>query len=111
MEELDYYEALELDRNATAEEIKRAYRKQALKYHPDKNQNNPEAEARFKQVNEAYQVLSDEKKRAVYDRYGKAGPSRIRATIFGKAIRAKQVSIRFTTIPALQTAPTHRLPR
>lgn len=73
MEELDYYAALEIDKNATAEEIKRAYRKQALKYHPDKNQNNPEAEARFKQINEAYQVLSDEKKRAVYDRYGKAG--------------------------------------
>lgn len=73
MEELDYYAALEIDKNATAEEIKRAYRKQALKYHPDKNQNNPEAEAKFKQINEAYQVLSDEKKRAVYDRYGKAG--------------------------------------
>lgn len=75
MDEFDYYEVLELDRNASSEEIKRAYRKMALKYHPDKNQNNPEAEAKFKQINEAYQILSDEQKRAVYDRYGKAGLS------------------------------------
>ncbi|MDR0747115.1 MAG: molecular chaperone DnaJ [Helicobacteraceae bacterium] len=75
MEDFEYYSALEIDRNASAEEIKRAYRKMALKYHPDKNQNNPEAEARFKQINEAYQVLSDEGKRSLYDRYGKAGLS------------------------------------
>ncbi|GHV59757.1 chaperone protein DnaJ [Campylobacterota bacterium] len=73
MDDFDYYGVLEIDRNASAEEIKRAFRKQALKYHPDKNQNNPEAEERFKQINEAYQALSDENKRAVYDRYGRAG--------------------------------------
>lgn len=73
MAEADFYEILEVDRNATSEEIKRAYRKQAIKYHPDKNQGNSEAEAKFKEVNEAYQVLSDEQKRAVYDRYGRAG--------------------------------------
>ncbi|MDR2639533.1 MAG: molecular chaperone DnaJ [Helicobacteraceae bacterium] len=73
MDDFDYYAVLEIDRNATAEEIKRAFRKAAIKYHPDKNRNNPEAEAKFKQINEAYQVLSDENKRALYDRYGKAG--------------------------------------
>ena len=72
-EEFDYYEVLEITKNATAEEIKRAYRKMAIKYHPDKNQGDESAEARFKQINEAYQVLSDEGKRAIYDRYGKAG--------------------------------------
>jgi len=71
--ELSYYEILEIERTATQEEIKKAYRKMALKYHPDRNQNDKEAEERFKLVNEAYQVLSDENKRAVYDRYGKAG--------------------------------------
>ncbi|MDR2904526.1 MAG: molecular chaperone DnaJ [Helicobacteraceae bacterium] len=75
MEDFDYYEALEIERNATSEEIKRAFRKAAVKYHPDKNRNNSEAEAKFKQINEAYQVLSDENKRAIYDRYGKAGLS------------------------------------
>jgi len=71
--ELSYYEILEIERTATQEEIKKAYRKMALKYHPDRNQNDKEAEEKFKLVNEAYQVLSDEKKRAIYDRYGKAG--------------------------------------
>ncbi|GHS89011.1 chaperone protein DnaJ [Campylobacterota bacterium] len=73
MDDFDYYEVLEIERNATSDEIKRAFRKAAVKYHPDKNHNNPEAEARFKQINEAYQVLSDEGKRAIYDRHGKAG--------------------------------------
>ena len=72
-EEFDYYEVLEISKNATAEEIKRAYRKMAIKYHPDKNQGDDSAEAKFKQINEAYQVLSDENKRAIFDRYGKAG--------------------------------------
>jgi molecular chaperone DnaJ len=71
--ELSYYEILEIERTATQEEIKKAYRKMALKYHPDRNQNDKEAEEKFKLVNEAYQVLSDENKRAIYDKYGKAG--------------------------------------
>jgi len=71
--ELSYYEILEIERTATQEEIKKAYRKMALKYHPDRNQNDKEAEEKFKLVNEAYQVLSDENKRAIYDRYGKSG--------------------------------------
>ena len=73
MVEIDYYELLEVDRTATPEEIKKAYRKLALKYHPDRNPGNKEAEEKFKLINEAYQVLSDREKRALYDRYGKSG--------------------------------------
>jgi molecular chaperone DnaJ len=70
---MDYYELLGLDKTASADEIKKAYRKMAMKYHPDRNQGDSEAESKFKEVNEAYQVLSDEEKRGMYDRYGKAG--------------------------------------
>ena len=73
MTELSYYEILEVERNATQEEIKKAYRKMALKYHPDRNRDDKEAEEKFKLVNEAYQVLSDENKKAIYDKYGKSG--------------------------------------
>ncbi len=73
MVDIDYYEILEVGRSASFEEIKKAYRKLALKYHPDRNPGDKEAEEKFKLINEAYQVLSDEEKRALYDRYGKAG--------------------------------------
>lgn len=73
MTELDYYEVLEISRDADKSTIKKAYRKMAMKYHPDKNPDNSEAEDKFKAVNEAYQVLSDDEKRAIYDRYGKEG--------------------------------------
>jgi molecular chaperone DnaJ len=69
----DYYEILGVDRGASAQEIKKAYRKLAVKYHPDKNPNDPQAEEAFKQAAEAYGVLGDEEKRAVYDRYGHEG--------------------------------------
>ncbi len=68
--ENDYYSLLGVDRNATQEEIKRAYRKLALQYHPDRNPNNKDAEEMFKRISEAYQVLSDPEKREMYDRYG-----------------------------------------
>ena len=73
MREMDYYELLEISRDATGAEIKKAYRKLALKYHPDRNPDDQEAEEKFKLINEAYQVLSDDEKRAIYDRYGKEG--------------------------------------
>lgn len=66
----DYYEILEISRGASADEIKKAYRKKALKFHPDKNPGDPEAEKRFKEISEAYEVLSDDKKRQIYDQYG-----------------------------------------
>lgn len=69
----DYYDVLELSRTATAEEIKKAYRKKALKFHPDKNPGDKEAEKRFKEISEAYEVLSDDKKKQIYDRHGKDG--------------------------------------
>jgi molecular chaperone DnaJ len=69
---VDFYEVLEVERTATDQELKAAYRKQAMQYHPDRNPNNPEAEAKFKECSEAYSVLSDAEKRAAYDRYGHA---------------------------------------
>lgn len=70
MDKRDYYEVLGVGKNADAAEIKKAYRKLAMKHHPDKNADDPEAEERFKEIGEAYEVLSDEQKRAAYDRYG-----------------------------------------
>lgn len=69
----DYYEILEIPKSASQEEIKKAYRKKALMFHPDRNQGNAEAEKKFKEISEAYEVLSDDKKRALYDQYGKEG--------------------------------------
>jgi len=69
----DYYELLNVSRDATPDQIKKAYRKKALKYHPDKNPDDPDAANRFKEISEAYEVLSDENKRHMYDQYGKAG--------------------------------------
>jgi molecular chaperone DnaJ len=73
MAKRDYYEVLGIEKSAGEDDIKRAYRKLALKYHPDKNKDDPHAEEKFKELAEAYEVLSDADKRAKYDQYGHAG--------------------------------------
>ena len=72
MAEKDYYKILGVDRNASDDEIKKAYRALAMKYHPDRNADNPDAEAKFKEINEAYDVFKDPQKKAAYDRFGSA---------------------------------------
>lgn len=76
----DYYGILGVSKNATADEIKKAYRKNALKYHPDRNQGDTNAEKKFKEIAEAYEVLSDDKKRQMYDQYG---PEALKAGLGG----------------------------
>jgi molecular chaperone DnaJ len=73
MAKRDYYEALGLPRNATEAELKQAYRRLAMKFHPDRNPGDPEAEASFKEIKEAWEVLKDPRKRAAYDQFGHAG--------------------------------------
>src|SRR6476660_3295136 len=68
----DYYEVLEVQRTASEEEIKKSYRKLAVKFHPDKNSGDKTAEDKFKEIGEAYEALSDPQKRAAYDQYGHA---------------------------------------
>ncbi len=69
----DYYEVLGVNKDASEEDIKKAYRKLAMKHHPDRNPDNPKSEAQFKEAKEAYEILSDDQKRAAYDQYGHAG--------------------------------------
>src|ERR1700722_21006048 len=69
----EYYEVLSVTREVTSDELRKAYRREALKHHPDRNPGDAAAESKFKEVNEAYQVLSDETKRRVYDQFGHAG--------------------------------------
>jgi molecular chaperone DnaJ len=73
MSKRDYYEVLGVSKDATEKELKRAYRKMAMKYHPDQNPDNPDAEAKFKEASEAYDVLKDPQKRQRYDQFGHAG--------------------------------------
>ena len=68
----DYYQTLGIDRQAGNDDIKKAYRKLAMKYHPDRNPGDKRAEQKFKEVNEAYEVLKDDEKRAAYNRFGHA---------------------------------------
>ena len=74
MAKRDYYEVLGVEKTATEAEIKSAYKKLAIKYHPDRNPDNPEAEAKFKEAAEAYEVLHDPQKRQQYDQFGFNGP-------------------------------------
>src|SRR5438309_8841686 len=72
MAKQDYYATLGVARDASPEDLKKAYRKLAMQHHPDRNPNDKKAEAKFKEINEAYDVLKDEQKRAAYDRFGHA---------------------------------------
>lgn len=81
----DYYALLEVPRDADADTLKKAYRRLAMKFHPDKNPDNPEAEERFKEVSQAYAVLSDPEKRAHYDRFGADAPAGMTGDPFGGA--------------------------
>ena len=75
MSEKDFYKVLGVEKNASEEDLKKAYRKLAMQYHPDRNKDDPTAEEKFKEVSQAYDVLKDADKRAAYDRFGSAGPA------------------------------------
>src|SRR5580700_7453058 len=81
----DFYEILEVSKDADDDTIKKAYRKQAMRYHPDRNSGDKEAEALFREASEAYEVLRDPEKRQRYDRYGHAGLEGINMPNFGNA--------------------------
>jgi len=85
MAKRDFYDVLGVNRDASDEDIKKAYRKLAMKHHPDRNPDNPKAEEAFKEAKEAYEILSDEKKRAAYDTYGHAGVDQAAAAGAGGA--------------------------
>src|SRR6478735_14327 len=73
MAKKDYYEVLGVNRDASEDDLKKSYRKLAMKWHPDRNPDNPKAEENFKEAKEAYEVLTDAQKRAAYDQFGHAG--------------------------------------
>ncbi|MDD2299408.1 MAG: molecular chaperone DnaJ [Fermentimonas sp.] len=94
----DYYEILEVSKNATAEEIKKAYRKKAIQFHPDKNPGDKSSEEKFKEAAEAYEVLSDENKRARYDQYGHAGVGSAASGGFGGGMSMDDIFSQFGDI-------------
>ncbi|MDD2328050.1 MAG: molecular chaperone DnaJ [bacterium] len=94
----DYYEILEIPKSASAEEIKKAYRKKAIQYHPDKNPGDKEAEEKFKEAAEAYEVLSDQNKRARYDQFGHAGMGGAASGGFGGGMSMDDIFSQFGDI-------------
>jgi len=101
MAKRDFYQVLGLERSASAEEIKKAYRKMALQFHPDRNPGNKEAEDKFKEAAEAYEVLSDPNKRARYDQYGHEG---MRGTDFRPFTDVNDIFSTFVTSSAAVSA-------
>src|SRR6218665_3116225 len=98
MSKRDYYEVLEVSKSASADEIKKAYRKMAIKFHPDKNPGDKEAEVNFKEAAEAYEVLSDDNKRARYDQYGHAGVGGAAGGGFGGGMNMDDIFSQFGDI-------------
>ena len=94
----DYYEVLGVSKEATKDEIKKAYRKQALKYHPDKNPGDKKSEENFKEAAEAYEVLSNNEKKARYDRYGHAGMGNNGAGFSGQGMTVDDIFSSFGDI-------------
>ncbi len=101
MSKRDYYEVLGVNRDASEEEIKKAYRKLAMKHHPDRNPDNPKSEELFKEAKEAYEVLSDAGKRGAYDQYGHAGVNPQTEWARERPVRASAVS---PTLSAISSA-------
>jgi len=97
----DYYEVLGVNRDASEEDIKKAYRKLAMKHHPDRNPDSKESEDRFKEAKEAYEVLSDAGKRATYDQFGHAGLDAQRGG-GGKSHRGRGDRDDLHEVPAIQ---------
>lgn len=98
MAKRDYYEVLGISKSASADEIKKAYRKMAIKFHPDKNPGDKEAEENFKEAAEAYEVLSDDNKRARYDQYGHAGVGGAAGGGFGGGMNMDDIFSQFGDI-------------
>lgn len=101
----DYYKILGIQSGANEDEIKKAYRKMALKYHPDKNKD-PNAEEKFKEIAEAYDVLSDPKKRAVYDQYGEEGKGTMGGTQRHPRLLRRLVWVRWGAEAQLAVPPS-----
>ena len=89
MSKRDYYEVLGVNRSASADEIKKAFRAKAKELHPDRNKDDPSAEAQFKEVNEAYDVLKDADKKAAYDRFGHAAFEGGVRVLLGKRVKRR----------------------